>query len=576
MPWEVIMPSESIEKATSRLPMQEMIERSDRTVIPEYVWEPAFKIREPVYNFEELMLISRTHWVLKQVFFAVIREALSPGYDLESAWSAKCPDCGKEYNYWPKSGKCDAYDEENKKCGAKLKRPNNDQWKQADQLLKKPCKDFTFFEVTKASIWYDLSLANYWLTVNYKHVEDPSKAGTYYRTPAEIEVQDPRYFRVVADSKGRLGDPRQLFCPHCWVPDMVYSPPETRCPKCGMEMKPTAYVQRVGGAIKARFVEEEVFHGSSDRLPPNLYGESRIICLWKILMSMMSMDDYNIEIYTEGKLGSIVNFPGHDQEEVNEIMDTFEQESLRKRVYDPILRRFRTSKKVRTLMIGSKEPVVVTKVMEDFKSMQSIEFYKYWKSAVQAVYSVMPILTGDQMGGARGGGTNPMVQITVQDRAIREVQKGWEDMINNKIFPAFGITDWKLKFNTMELRDEVRHAQVGQIKANTALTWLNAGFEVRISDKGDIEVSGEGKLQSLPSGGNPKAPQTENVGIDSPATGDIRERTGRFSPKPAGEQAENYAKSATIKKSEDTEIMRWINPNKIRPWEDEPDISRRY
>ncbi len=553
--------------------MQEMIERSDRTVIPEYVWEPAFKIREPIYNFEELMLISRTHWVLKQVFFAIIRETLSPGYDLESVFSAKCEECGKEYSYWPKSGKCDAHDEENKKCGGKLKRPSNEQRQRADAFLKKPCKDFTFFEMTKASIWYDLALSNYWLTINFKKVQAPD--GSVVRIPIELEVQDPRYFRVVADSKGHLGDPKQLFCPDCWTPDMVFSPPETRCPKCGKPMEPTAFVQRVGGAVKARFAEWEVFHGSSDRLPPALYGESRIICLWKILMSMMSMDDYNIELYTEGKLGSIVNFPGHPQEEVNDIMDTFEQESLRRRVYDPILRRFRTSKKIRTLMIGSKEPVQVTKVMEDFKSMQSLEFYKFWKLAVQAVYSVMPILTGDQMSGQRGGGTNPMVQVTVQDRAIREVQKGWEDMVNNKIFPAFTITDWRLKFNTMELRDEVRHAQVGQIKANTALTWLRAGFEVRINDKGEIEVSGEGTPMPLTNNRLPEPPDTENVGIDSEATGDMRERTGRFSPKPAGDQAENYNKSVRKSEDEETVPVKWINPNPKHPYDENEDVSRR-
>jgi hypothetical protein len=509
------------------------IRKHDRTVIPEYLWEPSYKIREPIYNFEELMLIARTHWVLKRVFFTIMRETMSPRWRLEPAFAAKCPKCGIEFKDTPTDRKCP-------KCKEDLVPPDIAQRKRAEQLLTHPNEDITFDELIKSTLMYDLGLDNYFLSISYKYVPNPKDEHEMFKTPAELNVEDPRYFRVVADDRGHIGDPNQLFCPECWKPDIIYAPPISVCPVCGKPLEKTAYVQRVGGAIKARFTKEEVIHGSSDRYAPNLYGESRIVCLWKVLISLQAMDDFNLELYTEGKLGSIVNFPGHEQEEVNEIMDQFEQESLRKRVYDPVLRRFRTSKKIRTMMIGSKEPVKVTRIMEDFKRMQSIDFYKAWQTAVASVYSAMPVFTGDIESGKAG--TTPMMQITVQDRAIRDYHAKREDIINNQVFPIFQITDWKFRFNSLELRDEMRMAQIGQIKANTAFTWLKAGFDVRLNERGEIEVWGEGHM---PKEDTNTPPKPESIPVESEATGELRERTGAFAPKPAGDQAEAYKGEAT-------------------------------
>ena len=544
MPWTTEMPpSGVVKKAEPTLtPFEQEIRKSDRTVIPEYIWEPSYKIREPIYNFEELMLISRTHWCLKNVFFTIIRETMSPGWRLEQAFIGKCPTCHKTFKETQPDNKCPADKTD-------LIPPDTDQEKKALKLLTNPSEDITFYKLLKSTLVYDLALDNYFLTISYKKV--PLEEGEEGKIASELNVEDPRYFRVVADDRGHIGDPNQLFCPDCWKPDLVYAPPIVTCPNCGKSLEKTAYVQRVGGAVKARFTKDEVIHGSSDQYAPNLYGESRIICLWKILVTMQAMDDFNIELYTEGKLGNIVNFPGHEQEEVNEIMDQFEQETLRKRVYDPVLRRFRTSKKIRSIMIASKEPIKVTKVMEDFKRMQSLDFYKMWRAAIASVYSAMPVFTGDIESGKAG--TTPMMQVTVQDRAIREYHKSREDIMNNKIFPLFKITDWLFKFNSLELRDEVRQAQIGQIKANTALTWIRSGFAVKMNERGELLVSGEGHAEPLTGNRRPEPPNPEKIGIDSEATGETRERTGRFAPKPAGDQAEGYNKS-------DDAIKKWINP----------------
>jgi hypothetical protein len=564
-------------------PFLKEIKKNDRTVIPEFSWMPQYMIREPLYNFEELMLIARTNWVLKRTFNAIIRETLSPGWTIEPAFAGKCTTCGKQYRDWPREGTCtqETYDHGVASvCGGALRRPDPDQYERAMQLITHPAPDITFYQLMYSTLVYDLALSNYFLSISYKYIPDPTYPGEFIKVPAELNVEDPRYMRAVADDKGHLGDPKQLFCPDCWQPDLTYSPPEVTCPFCGKPLEKTAYVQRIGGTIKARFTKDEIIQGGEDRVLPNIYAESKIVCLWKILITIQAMDDFNLDLYTEGKLGSIVNFPGHEQEEVNEIMDQFENEAMKKRVYDPVLRRFRTTKKVRTMMIGSKEKIQVTKVMEDFKRMQSIDYYRHWQSAVQSVYSVMPIFTGQVDGKS---GTTPMMQVTVQDRAVREHHKNREDLINNRAFPAFAITDWRLRFNTLELRDDVRLSQIGQVKANTAFTWLKAGFDVRLNDHGDIEVSGVGHVQ--PQGSRPFSPpgKAENMPIESEATGQLRERTGAYAPKPAGDQGEAYkgdsneriqsflAHLPSADRSKQ-DIVKWINPIKD---DEKEDASRR-
>jgi ribosomal protein S27E len=550
-------------------PFMQSIKKHDRTVIPEFSWMPQYMIREPLYSWEELMLIARTSWVLKRTFSAVIRETLSPGWAIEPAFAGKCTRCGKEYRDWPKEGRCteEHVDENNPEatgvvCGGPLRRPSRQQYENAIRIVTMPAEGITFYQLLYSTLAYDLAISNYFLSISYKYVPDPMSPYDYIKIPYELNIEDPRFMRAITDDKGHLGDPKQLFCPDCWIPDLVYSAPQyTNCPICGKPLEKTAYIQRIGGTIKARFTKDEIILAGSDRILPYIYSESKIISLYKLLISIQSMDDFNLDLYTEGKLGSIINFPGQSQEEVNEAMQQFEDEVSKRRVYDPVLRRFRTSKKVRSIMLASEQPIRVTKVMEDFKKMQSIEYYKHWQMAVQSVYSVMPIFTGQVDGKS---GTTPMMQVTVQDRAIREHHRNREDLMNNRVFPAFKISDWRFRFNTLALKDDVQHAQIGQIKANTALTWLKAGFSVRLNDHGQLEVSGQGVN---PQPANPNRgfspPGTENVPLLSAATGELNQRTGRFAPKPAGDQAEGFSKNVTIgneRVQEFLKVCKWINP----------------
>jgi hypothetical protein len=152
--------------------------------------------------------------------------------------------------------------------------------------------------------------------------------------------------------------------------------------------------------------------------------------------------------------------------------------------------------------------------------------------------------------------------------------------MNNGIYPIFQITDWVIAFEELELRDEMRVAQIGQIKANTALTWLKSGFSVRVNSRGELEVWGEGKSPNPTSPAGWKPPQPERIGIESDATGQMRERTGAFAPKPAGDQAEVYNQDSVptptggLPATSDTPGI--YNPRHSSGWVQPAGIRRRH
>ena len=495
----------------------------------------------------------------------IIRECLAPRWEIEDSFMVKCHECGVEYP--DHVDKCDTPD-----CKGDINPPDPRHRMLAKKLIKhpNPNENDTFYKLMQGLFWYDLGLDNTFIYVAHAPMV---VQGRELWIPKEYYIEDTRYIRPVCDDRGTLGDPNQLFCLSDYQPDDYYAPPQTHCPKCGRLLEKTAYVQRIGGAVKARFAWWEIIHDSSDRVPPNMWGESRIVSLWKQIVSMGAMDDFNLEAYTEGKLGSIINFPAHDQREVNEIMTDFETESLRKRVYDPVLRRFRTSKKIRTIMLASKEPIRVTKVMEDFQKMQSLEYYGMWREAINFVYGIMPLFGGIVESGKSG--TNPQAQITVQDRGLLDYQNRKADLIN-RLFRKFGITDVKFVFNGLALRDKLYNANIGQIVANTALTWDKAEFPTRLNAQGKLEV---GRNRRKPQKESVIPPAPEKVPKISPASNEITQPDSKLKVKAEGAVTSETGginsplhenRKRKEKKSDDRDAEPGIEPEKPEEPEREP------
>jgi len=363
-------------------------------------------------------------------------------------------------------------------------------------------------------MFYDLALDDWYWGVAYKErprrgmdrkiVLNEDKEVEYEKVPGEIYIEDSRFIFPIADEHGHLGG-YEYFCPICYdkipgdAPVQSIRPEDSEeqkerlmtCQYCGGRMEQTAYVQEVQGAILARFTKDEIIHGSSSRVLPALFGNSRIITVWTLVQTILSMDEYNYEVYSEGAVGAILGLPGYDQLEVGEIKGFIEDELKHLDKKDIQMGRYKTSKKNRTLMMGLKKDSELQRVpiMNDLKDMQSIEFYNIYVDAISGVYGVTPEFVG-----STEAGIGVKMKIEVQNRTIKERQNNFADIFNSEVLPLFSITDWKLVFNPVEARDDYKLASVHQTRSAAALNYLRGGFKVSIGPDDQLIVSGKGEL----------------------------------------------------------------------------------
>lgn len=495
-------------------------------VQPSFVFEPEPQVRYPVYDYINLFEVSTTSWPLRRAFRAIIQECIRNRWTMKPAFKWKCDKCGKTYDHTPKESqlkegekpKCETIG-----CGGDLRPPSEVQARTLEQLMKKPNRDYHFDDFVKSSIFYDLSLDDWYWGIAFKR--QPKKDGDgkiiiqnkkviFEKVPYEIYVEDARFIFPVADEFGHLGG-YEWFCSECYDKqpgdqpvvairqDMSLADRQKAiiCPLCGEIMEQTAYVQEIGGNVVARFAKDELIHGSSSRVAPALFGNSKIVSVWKIVQTILAMDDYNWEVYSTGKVGSIIGFPGEDQLEVDEKKTAIETELKALDSKDIQSGRFRSSKKVRTLMLGLKkgqQPIRIP-IMEDLKALQSLEFYKLYLEATSGVYGVTAefVSTTDVAGGTR-------LKIDVQNRTTQEHQAGFTDLFNDDLLPKFGITDWVFAFNPIEGRDELRDAQTEHTRAASAMTWATAGFEVSLGPDRELIVTGKANI--------PQAQDTSRAG----------------------------------------------------------------
>jgi len=491
------------------------IKKTDAKV-PSFVYEPMPTIRKPLFDYVNLFEVALTSWVLRRAFNAKIQEATRNRWKIVSKFKYKCSkdDCGKEFNITPKDEKCDA-------CGTKVELPSQKQYLKAVKLINKPNPDYRFDDFTRSSMFYDCSLDDWYWYIPLRKVPKFSKGKIiinedkeleYEHEPTEVYVEDARFIFPVSDEYGHLGG-YQWYCLNCYgkgkflgqdqpvidiLPDMSIEEQNRNkvCRECGGQLSQTSYVQEINGQIVARFTKEEIVHGSSSSVKPQLFGMSKIISIWKIVQTVASMDDYNFEVYSEGKVGSIIGFPGEDDLEIAAKKDLIEAEVKKIVGRDIQTSKYRSSKKIRTLFLGIKEgqtPVRIP-IMENLKDMQSLEFYKVYLDAVGEMYGVTP----EFVQSSNGQGTK--MRIQVDPRATKELQNNFSDLFNSDVLPKFGVTDWILVFNPTEEKDSLAEAQTRNTNMAAVFTAARAGLEVNVSEDGKITIKGEAKIPEAESG----------------------------------------------------------------------------
>jgi len=351
----------------------------------------------------------------------------------------------------------------------------------------------------RSTLKYDIRLDDFYWGIAYAPTPNPGTK-EIERIPREIYVEDARFIQPIADEYGHLGG-YDYFCPVCYERELdkvdIRNLRDTqkldpRCPKCGRPLVQTCYVQEINSKVTARFGRDEILHGSSDRTLPDLFGEPKLVSAWKMVKTIDEMIEYNWQVYSLGKIGSLVVIPGVDQEDVDEMLTNMTNQVKQFDRRDIQTAEARKTLKIHQFFVGLPEardmPVKIP-LMEDHEKLQSLDFFKLYVEKVCGLYGVTPIFVS--VIEATRAGVNPRMQIDVQNRTTRKYQADIEDLFNDELAPLFGITDWLFKFGKVEGRDLLREAQIEREKATTIMTLVRAGYKVKIGDDWRLIVDSE-------------------------------------------------------------------------------------
>ncbi|RLI87707.1 MAG: hypothetical protein DRP01_00860 [Archaeoglobales archaeon] len=480
-----------------------IIEKSTRSVIPSYHLSPEPQLRIPKWNYSTIYQVAEESWLIQSIVRVITQEVVRPGWRREPRFRRKCEECGAEFQETV---------EECPICGGKTRPPSQAQARLFDRLIQHPNPDHSFGDLIRSIVYHDVIADDWYVSILPAKFKD--KDGNVVIRPAEIRVEDPRYWRPIADEYGRLGID-EYYCPICYTPDEYYTKPGN-CPKCGLPLERTAYVQIVNGEITARSSENWMIHGSTGRVLPELHGRPKIIAVWDLIHTIKVMDEYNLDAYSEGKLGGILNFPGYSQEQIKALQAEIQADIKRREVQD-VRGLLRTKKTIRTLMLGSEQPIQFIRAMPPLEDMQSLDFYMVYIQAVCAVFGVQPLAISFATKSVKSSSVAPYIRLEVQNRTIKEIQRDKEEMFNNFLLPRFGITDWLFKFNPIEQKDELREAQIRQIDANTLVTLRNAGFDAKFNEYGKLVIPTEPTLsqEEMPAKKRPKGKTPQKPKVSS-------------------------------------------------------------
>jgi len=456
--------------------------KKSKAVLPQFLLNPGLAPRRPQWNYPLIYRVSDGSWLLQEIYKVKIQEVKRAGFYFPEKFKSRCEKC--DLNFQDTTEDCPI-------CGEETRSPDIKQLSILRHLTRNSRADnYVFGDVLGSIVYHDDVADDWYASIN--PLKRPLGNGNIEILPGTLSVQHSAFIKIVADEFGNIGVDEegnaQYYCPICYdYKDEYTSNKPKKCPICGMMMEPTAYVQIVGNDIKARWSTRWMIHGSTGRILPSLYGTPKIYSCWEILYTLRAMDQYMFDAYTEGKLAGIINFPGYKQEQVTELQVSIETDIKKRDVQTPDAL-WRSKKSPRQLMIGSEKPITFHKVMPDLTAMQSLSYYMVYTQAVCGLHGVTPISISLKSKELGGGPSFPQIELEVQNKAMKEVMRDKEEVFNAFLLPRYGVTDYLFKFNPLEMKDELREAQIRQTNSHTLMNLRNMGFDVYFNEHGKLVI----------------------------------------------------------------------------------------
>lgn len=432
-----------------------------------------------VVAFPRMYDLAAASSLMQTITSAITNETFRNGWEFEKTFEKKCLDCGMEYDY--ECHECD-------NCGStKLREPDYDQIRNLNQFLEGEVNSNgqTLSSLLKQVEYDHLIVDNAYVQAvkTYLVSEEGEIVGAKIN---EVVRVHPAHVTILHDSKGRLGFNQSgdelKFC--VFHRDNLVSDDSTHCRQCGTELIPAHYELNQGAdKSKSYYAPDEIKH-TSEFKPTLILAEPIFLSVWQEVELLLNMTSYNRKSFGEERTPNKLLIVNSTSTSALERMITWMRDQMKR--YPNMLIPFGIDQRD-----TSGAPAQVLNLVDKELLESNVALVQETRKHVGAVYGVAPVFLSDVS--TSGGLNNEGLQVTVTNRAVERSQSPF----NNDLFPwllkQYGVTDYRLKLNPSEEKDEAAEEQLEVLKAQRAQLMLGMGFDVSLDEQGEFAYSGEAR-----------------------------------------------------------------------------------
>jgi len=267
------------------------------------------------------------------------------------------------------------------------------------------------------------------------------------------------------------------------------------------------------GADKVYYFKDEVAFKSKFR-PSKRRGKSPVMTLWQKTRTLLFMDKYMMEMYTQQRPPKAGLF-----------FKTGNQEGLEKAWETAKLRANENPHHPVVMGVPNQDNgtgfVEFIDFMKSLDEMQYGETRKEMRQQMGALYGVEPVFQNDIS--TSGGLNNEGMQITVTNRAVEHAQN-IHNYFLKKLAEAMGAKGWHIMLNPSEEQDEMAELERQRLTLENGSAALSLGLEAEYDEDSGKVIIKPGSLErsSFPFAGSPfdssSPPSDSDATSGAPAT----------------------------------------------------------
>ena len=229
-----------------------------------------------------------------------------------------------------------------------------------------------------------------------------------------------------------------------------------------------AYIQNIDKEVR-KFDANKVIHISKFRQGRG-YGSSPLIPLMEIIAGQLNLSNYLNMLYTGTLPKTILNVGDISNSEMKSMLGLIEQQlSGGKSPFGLIAINGGTGFNMHRLIDSTREGA-------------QLDLLYYYREEICAVFGIPPMKLGWVQTGKLA---NPEQQLDAWYDVIESYHSRLSSMMNNRILPLLGITDWSFKFISIRPSRETERAETLKAQA-TALATLRQEGAISVNEAREI------------------------------------------------------------------------------------------